>query len=272
MFDDRSAENSAAADAGQNNQETEAPGPGFWASLREFAIILVVAVGLTALLHNFVVQSNYVPSPSMSDTLKVDDKLLVSRLATKVDGVRRGEIVVFADPGLWVSGIGQPQGFARLWHNTLVTLRLADGRNQLVKRVVGLPGDRVRCCDGAGRIVVNGKSVTEPYVKGGRSDQMEFDLIVPDGRVFVMGDNRGDSRDSRYHLDAENGGVPIENIIGRVVMRIWPLGRVARLEIPAGLAAVPNRKPGDMPAPSKAPSYSPEPQPSDSAYIPQGTP
>ncbi|MEY5144762.1 MAG: signal peptidase, partial [Actinomycetota bacterium] len=167
MFDDRPADDSAAA--GSNQQEPA--GPGFWASAREFVVILVVAVGLTALLHNFVVQSNYVPSPSMSDTLKVDDKLLVSRIATRVDGVRRGEVVVFADPGMWVSGVAKPEGLARAWHNALVALKLADGRNQLVKRVVGLPGDRVRCCDGAGRIVVNGVSLTEPYVKGARSDQ-----------------------------------------------------------------------------------------------------
>ena len=268
MFDDRPA--GEPADAASN--ETEPAGPGFWASAREFVVILVVAVGLTSLLHNFVVQSNYVPSPSMSDTLKVDDKLLVSRVATRVDGVRRGEIVVFADPGLWVSGIAKPQGFSRVWHNVLVTLRLADGRNQLVKRVVGLPGDRVRCCDGAGRIVVNGTSLTEPYVKGARSDQLEFDIIVPKGRVFVLGDNRGDSRDSRYHLDTENGSVPIENIIGRVVMRIWPLGRVSRLEVPDSFASVPQRKPGDVPSPAPTRSPSPEPMVSDSAYIPKGTP
>ncbi|MEI7655378.1 MAG: signal peptidase I [Actinomycetes bacterium] len=266
MFDDNSADKPAELEP----QQPEESGPGFWASLREFVVIIVVAVGLTAFLHNFVVQSNYVPSPSMSDTLEVNDKLLVSRLSTEVNGVRRGEIVVFADPGGWVSGVGKPQGLSAIWHNALVWMHLADSRNQLVKRVIGLPGDHVKCCDGAGRIIVNGVSLNEPYIKGPNSDQLAFDILVPKGHIFVMGDNRGDSRDSRYHLDVADGGVPIDNVIGRVVMRIWPLARIARLELPSSFDAVKSRKVDDVPA--KAPVVTSTAQPHNMPYIPPGNP
>lgn len=227
--------------------------PSIFAAVREVVVVLVLALGLSALMHTFVAQSNYVPSQSMMDTLQVNDKLLVSRITTRVTGVHRGEVVVFSDPGSvannsnWVESWPTPDGFAKTWRDLLVALHLADRKPQLVKRIVGLAGDRIVCCDDLGRISVNGVGLDEPYIRGARSDQMAFDVTVPKDSVFVMGDNRGDSRDSRFHLDHNNGAVPVKDVIGRVVMRIWPLNRVARLTIPKNFDSVP--APSGTPAP-----------------------
>lgn len=219
--------------------------PSLFRAVRELVVVLVFALGLSAFLHTFIAQSNYVPSQSMMNTLLVNDKLLVSRITTRVEGVHRGEVVVFADPSTWVNQ-PEPDGFAKTWRTVLVFLHLADERPQLVKRVIALGGDNVKCCDDQGRIAVNGRYIDEPYIRGTRSDQMSFKVTVPKGRVFVMGDNRGDSRDSRFHLDEHNGGVPVENVLGRVVMRIWPLNRIARLTIPSNFDDVPAPRPGQL--------------------------
>lgn len=250
-----------------DSSEAEQP-PSIFAAIREVVVVLVLALGLSALMHTFVAQSNYVPSQSMMDTLQVNDKLLVSRITTRVTGVHRGEIVVFADPGSqsdgtnWVEAWPNPDGFAKTWRDLLVTLHLADRKPQLVKRIVGIAGDHIKCCDDLGRISVNGVGLDEPYIRGARSDQMAFDVVVPKDSVFVMGDNRGDSRDSRFHLDNNSGAVPVKDVIGRVVMRIWPLNRIGRLTLPTNFDSVP--------APSGSPKLvNPTPRPTASdAFTP----
>ena len=246
--------------------------PSVFAAIREVVVVLVLALGLSALMHSFVAQSNYVPSQSMMDTLQVNDKLLVSRITTRVTGVHRGEIVVFSDPGSqregsnWVEAWPNPDGFAKTWRNLLVALHLADSKPQLVKRIVGVEGDHIVCCDDLGRISVNGVGLDEPYIRGARSDQMAFDVTVPKDSVFVMGDNRGDSRDSRFHLDHNSGAVPVKDVIGRVVMRIWPLNRVARLTIPTNFDAVPAAK--STPAPNASGTPRPTGAPMSSPVAP----
>jgi signal peptidase I len=115
---------------------------------------------------------------------------------------------------------------------TFIGVLPADSGQDLVKRVIATGGDRIACCDDQGRIVLNGVPLNENYIVG-PTDQVFFDVTIPDDGVFVMGDNRGDSRDSRFHLDVNNGAVPTDNVVGRVVIVVWPLARWAFEAIPA---------------------------------------
>jgi signal peptidase I len=204
--------------------------------LRELVIIVGVALVLSVLVRTFVAQAFYVPSGSMEDTLQVQDRILVSKLSTEFGGVERGQIVVFTDPGGWLTDTEQPTGVSGTIRSALMWIGLlpADTGSDLVKRVIGVSGDHVVCCNTKGQIVLNGVPLVEPYVKpGSRTDQVRFDITVPEGHVFLMGDNRGDSADSRYHLDVASGGVPVGNVVGRVVAVIWPVSNWSGEPIPA---------------------------------------
>lgn len=210
------------------------------AALKEIAIVVVVALVLSALIRTLLVQAFYVPSASMEDTLLINDRIIASKITTQVAGVHRGDIVVFKDPGEWLAPTEVNNGPIRsflMW----VGLLPSNSGDDLVKRVIGVGGDRVVCCDAQGHISVNGKALdSEPYVRPGEvTDQIRFDVVVPDKHIFVMGDNRGNSEDSRFHLDANNGSVPVENVVGRVVLRIWPLDRFSPLTRPDSFDAIP---------------------------------
>ena len=216
---------------------------GFLRSLRETAIIVVSALVLSALVRAFLVQAFFVPSASMEDTLMVGDRIIASKISTQVAGVTRGEVVVFQDPGGWLPDPPAPIEGARTSLRTALTfigLLPSDTGQDLVKRAIGLSGDRVVCCNIDGRIVVNGAALDEPYVIGG-TDQVPFDVVVPPDAMFVMGDNRGNSRDSRYHLEVNNGSVPLANAVGRVVLVVWPLSQFSTESIPDTFADVPER-------------------------------
>jgi signal peptidase I len=207
-------------------------GTGRW--LRETAIIVVSALVLSALVRAFLVQAFYVPSASMEDTLLIGDRIISSKITKTLSGVSRGEVVVFKDPGGWLDAppvhSGGFRGAVRTGL-TFIGLLPSDTGQDLVKRAIAISGDRVACCDVGGRIVLNGVPLVEDYIKG-PTDQVQFDVVVPPNSVFVMGDNRGDSRDSRYHLDANNGAVPDSNAVGRVFLVLWPLNRLATVPIP----------------------------------------
>lgn len=203
---------------------------------RELLVIIVVALALSVLVRTFVAQAFYVPSSSMENTLQIQDRILVSKLSTQLGGVNRGEIVVFTDPGGWLPPAEKPSGVQGLIRNALMWIGLlpSDTGEDLVKRVIGVGGDHVVCCNAKGQIELNGVALVEPYVKpGSRTDQVKFDLVVPEGRVFVMGDNRADSSDSRFHLDVEQGTIPVPNVVGRVVAVIWPIANWSGEPIPA---------------------------------------
>ena len=203
---------------------------------RELLVIIVVALALSVLVRTFVAQAVYVPSSSMENTLQIQDRILVSKLSTQLGGVNRGEIVVFTDPGGWLPPAEKPSGVQGLIRNALMWIGLlpSDTGEDLVKRVIGVGGDHVVCCNAKGQIELNGVALVEPYVKpGSRTDQVKFDLVVPEGRVFVMGDNRADSSDSRFHLDVEQGTIPVPNVVGRVVAVIWPIANWSGEPIPA---------------------------------------
>ena len=202
---------------------------------RELLLIVGVALILSILVRTFLAQAFFVPSSSMENTLRVQDRILVSKLTTQLAGVHRGEIVVFTDPGGWLPEAAPVGGAAGALRSALMWVGLlpSDTGEDLVKRVIGVGGDHIVCCDAKQRIVLNGVALNETYIKpGGGTAQVRFDVIVPADRFFVMGDNRGDSRDSRYHLEVDNGSVPEPDVVGRVVLKVWPFGRFGTVPIP----------------------------------------
>jgi len=207
---------------------------GFVSGLREFTVIVIAALALSALVRVFLVQAFYVPSESMENTLMPNDRIVASKITTHFGGISRGEVVVFRDPGGWLGApeLG-PTGVRGLIHNamTFIGLLPSDSGNDLVKRAIGIAGDHVVCCDAQQRIVLNGVSLDESYVVA-PTNQLQFDIKVPADSIFVMGDNRGNSRDSRYHLEENSGGVPIDNVVGRAFVVVWPLKRFTTLPIP----------------------------------------
>ncbi len=216
-------------------------GDGFRRGARETAFIIVSALILSALVRALLVQAFYVPSASMEDTLMVSDRIIASKISTRISGVARGEVVVFRDPGDWLPDPPPPADTLRNKARSALTfigLLPSDTGQDLVKRAIGIAGDRVACCDAQGRIEVNGVGLDEPYIEG-PTDQVAFDIVVPPQSMFVLGDNRGDSRDSRYHLEVNNGAIPLASAVGRVVLVVWPFTSFGTLPIPTTFGSIP---------------------------------
>ncbi len=211
-------------------------GLGAW--LKETAVIVVSALVLSMLIKTFLVQSFYIPTGSMETTLAIDDRVLVSKLAPGPFDVHRGDIVVFKDPGGWLEPTNRanPGGLsgAVIDGLTFVGLLPQDSGEHLIKRVIGVPGDTVECCDAQGRVSVNGVPIDEPYLApGARPSEIEFSVVVPEGSLWVMGDNRQNSRDSRYKQGNPGGGsIPIDNVVGVAFLTLWPLDRATVLRNP----------------------------------------
>lgn len=191
---------------------------------------LVIALILVAVLRNFVVQSFYVPSGSMIPTLEVGDRMVVSKFHTTL---HRGDIVVF--DGTDTFG-GNPvtrfdSGIGKVVAAGARVFGIDVNERDYVKRIVGMPGDHVVCCDAQHRLVVNDKPLAEPYLVSGMAPSlMEFDVRVPEGRLWLMGDNRSNSADSRAHLGDPGGGmVPVSDVVGKPLLRYWPFGRFGTL-------------------------------------------
>lgn len=209
--------------------------------LKETSFILITAITLSVLLRTFVFQAFFVPSESMVGTLLKDDRIIASKLSYRFGEINRGDVVVFTDPGNWLADprpeTGVRANITKLF--TWIGILPANSGSDLVKRVIGLPGDRVQCCTNK-HIVVNGFVLKdEPYTRG-VSDQIKFDVIIPEGHLFVMGDNRQQSSDSRFHLETQSGSIPIENVVGQVVSVVWPLNRFGTMIAPEVLAKIPN--------------------------------
>ncbi len=207
---------------------------GFLAGLREFGVIVVSALVLSALVRAFLVQAFYVPSESMENTLLPNDRIVASKITTHFGGISRGEVMVFRDPGGWLGAPEPgPTGLRGTINSVMTFIGLvpSDSGSDLVKRAIGVAGDHVMCCDAQQRIVLNDVPLDEPYVVQ-PTNQIQFDITVPANSIFVMGDNRGNSRDSRYHLEVNSGGVPVDNVVGRAFVVLWPLKRFTTLPIP----------------------------------------
>ncbi|MBL3686803.1 signal peptidase I [Leucobacter zeae] len=212
---------------------------GILGFLRDLVVILVVAFLVSFLLKTFLVRSFYIPSESMENTLQINDRILVNQLVPDMMDVQRGDIVVFKDPGGWLYPRSNtpPQGFEKVLQ--AVGLAADTSHEYVVKRVIGVGGDRVECCDAQGRIMVNGVPLDEPYIvvpEGEtRASKIDFDVTVPQDSVWVMGDNRYQSKDSRYNQDQPGKGfVPESEIVGRAFVLNWPLNRFSWLGTPEG--------------------------------------
>jgi signal peptidase I len=206
------------------------------AAIRETVIVVAIALALSLLVKTFLVQAFYIPSVSMQHTLEVGDRVVVSKLTPGPFDLQRGDVIVFTDPGGWLAPTPPPQdgpvrGALRS-ALTFVGLLPNDSGNHLIKRLIGLPGDHVVCCDAKGRMSVNGTAIDEPYIYDGNvPSERSFDITVPEGRVWVMGDHRQMSEDSRYHDDGSGrtGSVPIADITGRAFVIVWPFSRADSL-------------------------------------------
>lgn len=206
-------------------------------AVREVGIVLGTALVLSILLRTFVFQLFYVPSESMLDTLKVGDKIVASKITMNLEGVHRGDVVVFHDPGGWLFAPVAETGWRAKVTNLLTDIGFlpSNSGSDLVKRVVAVAGDEVRCCSPSGQLIVNGHALNETAYTIAPTNQVSFDIVVPKDRVFVMGDNRPNSRDSRFHLDVAHGTVPLSEIRGVVVLKLWPWSSFGTVPAPSVL-------------------------------------
>jgi len=203
--------------------------------------VLALALVLTVVVRGFLVQSFFVPSGSMEPTLHPGDRILVAKVGA-ASSVRRGDVVVFDGTSVFAqrAAPAPASALSRAIVSLEAALSLPTDESDYVKRVIGMPGDRVRCCDPSGLVQVNGRSVHEPYVMAGNApSEVRFDVVVPPGRLWVMGDHRSDSADSRAHLGDPGGGmVAMSDVIGRPILVYWPLGHAGSLTA-AALAGLP---------------------------------
>ncbi|SCF30325.1 signal peptidase I [Micromonospora chokoriensis] len=207
------------------DEQTDKPRSSFW---KELPILLGVAILVAVLVRAFVLQTFFIPSPSMENTLKIDDRVLVNKLVYDFRSPHRGEVIVFKAPTTWS---GNPDG------------------EDFIKRVIGVPGDHVVCCDPQERLMINGKSLDEPYifsldgVRDKAADQ-EFDITVPEGRLWVMGDHRSASGDSLEHWQQSGQNIteatiPEDDVVGRAFTVFWPVNRATWLTVPDSFDGIP---------------------------------
>ena len=199
---------------------------------QEVILLLVTAFVLALVVKTFFLQAFYIPSGSMEPTLQVDDKILVQKVSYWNNDVHRGDIVVFDDPGGWLR-----RGQASVPRNTLQqgleVVGLYPSGGHLVKRVIAVGGDTVKCCTASGQIVVNGVPLAEDHLPEGTTNQGSYDLVVPDDRLWVLGDNRANSEDSHAHTADPGGGfVPVDDVVGKVWAVVWPRQRMQLIERP----------------------------------------
>lgn len=193
---------------------------------QESILLVVVAMVMAIVVKTFFLQAFYIPSESMEPTMLPDDKILVQKVSYWFGDIDRGDVVVFDDPGGWLDTSNDSEASNPL-QSGLEKVGLFPTGGHLIKRVVGIGGDTVTCCDDTGSLTVNGESIDEPYLldPSATRDQ-EFNVEIPQGYLWVLGDNRANSADSRAHLGDPGGGfIRSDSVVGKAWLRVWPMNR-----------------------------------------------
>jgi len=199
---------------------------------KELPFLVVVALVVSFLIKTFLVQFFYIPSGSMENTLQIEDRVAVNKIPFLSKSINRGDIVVFRDPDNWLPEIidYSTNQYVAKAKSALVAVGILPNptKQYLVKRVIGVAGDEIVCCSKNGQLTINGVEVTEPYIfAGNKPSETSFNVKVPEGKLWLMGDHRGASSDSRYHQeDINKGFVPVSKVTGRVVAVIWPFKNI----------------------------------------------
>lgn len=216
-------------------------GASLFAFVRDVVVILAIAIVVSFIVKTFLIRSFYIPSASMQTTLMSPDgsgseadRVIVNELVPDIMPISRGDIVVFRDPGGWLAASTtttslNPFEAGVEWVMSLFGLASPDSTEHLIKRVIGLPGDTIVCCEPTGELTINGTPIVEPYINAnaeGVASKRGFTVTVPEGALWVMGDNRTNSGDSRAHVDAPGRGfVGIDDVVGRAFVISWPIDR-----------------------------------------------
>jgi len=204
------ANGSPATETGSESEKHALP---FWL---EMPLLILAALVIAVVIKTFFFQAFWIPSSSMEDTLQINDRVMVNKLAYRLGDLQRGQVIVFDDP----RGVAAPDEslIEAAKRNITEAIGLSVPRTEFIKRVIGLPGDRIEIVDS--HVLVNGAAIDEPYLKPGSVMPDFGPVVVPSGEMFVMGDNRNASQDSRYF-----GTVPIDTVVGRAFVIMWPIDR-----------------------------------------------